>query len=241
MTKLKQMKAFLVFLTLFAVWHPSFADPPLPTPVGRVVWVKGNLTAEMDNNEKRILQKQSVIYLKDSLVTDDKTQAQVVFSDNTLLTFRESTQFKIDEYDFKADAKKGSSVGKYVVSLIQGGFRTITGLIAKNKPSDYKVNTPVATIGVRGTEYTVAYVNGELNIGYYHGTPCVSGKDNKKVCLSEKDKYATVSREGNIVLSNNRPASLQQDLSIEPATIAPFAAPWISKNSSGPITSFCIQ
>ncbi|MFZ2314807.1 MAG: FecR family protein [Gammaproteobacteria bacterium] len=240
MTKLKKMKPFLIFLALFAVWHPAFADPPLPTPVGRVVWVKGILTAEMDNNEKRILQKQSVIYLKDSLITDDKTQAQVVFSDNTLLTFREGTQFKIDEYKFEAGVKKGS-VGKYVVSLIQGGFRTITGLIAKNKPSDYKVNTPVATIGVRGTEYAVAYTNGELDIGYYHGTPCVSGKDNKKTCLSEKDKYAKVGKDGNVMLSNNRPTSLEQDLTIEPASIAPFTAPWVNKNSGGPITSFCIQ
>ncbi len=237
----RKINYILTFLFLGSVWQLTFADPALPTPVGRVVWVKGELTAEMDNKEKRILQKQSVVYLKDLLVTDDKTQAQIVFTDNTLLTFREDTQFKIDDYNFQPEAKKGGSVGKYVVSLIQGGFRTITGLIAKNKPSDYKVNTPVATIGVRGTEYAVAYKNGELDIGFYHGSPCVSNKSNHKVCLNDKNKYATVNDQGNIVTTNTPPAALLQNLVIEPATIAPFSAPWATKNLSGPITSFCIQ
>jgi hypothetical protein len=129
-----------------------FADPPLPTPVGRVVWIAGTFKALMPNKEERILQKTSLIYLNDTLVTDAKSKAQIVFTDQTLMTFREGTTFYIDKYDYHKTPKNGS-VGTYLMKLIEGGFRTITGLIAKSKPSDYEVNTPVATIGVRGTDY----------------------------------------------------------------------------------------
>ena len=97
MNAMQALKFFIILLiaSIF-VTNTCFADPPLPTPVGRVVWVKGNLTALMENKEKRLLQKSSVIYLHDTLMTDNASQAQIVFTDNTLLTFRESTTFIVN-------------------------------------------------------------------------------------------------------------------------------------------------
>ena len=40
-----------------------------------------------------------------------------------------------------------------LLSLVKGGLRAVTGAIAKREPESYKVKTPVATLGVRGTEY----------------------------------------------------------------------------------------
>jgi hypothetical protein len=235
-----QWKCVLAVLCLlFSVLQPSFADPPLPTPVGRVVWVKGVLTAIMVNKEKRLLQKTSVIYLHDSLVTDANSQAQIVFTDNTLMTFRAGTTFNIDQYEYHPQAK-GNSVGKYVMSLIEGGFRTITGLIAKKDPSDYQVNTPVATIGVRGTDYVVYVHNGELFIGYKKGSPCVTNKKNPQtLCLDEKTPYARVPAENMApVPISQQPDVFKEELKIVAATLAPFQG---LNSSSGVITSFCIQ
>ncbi|MFA5938607.1 MAG: hypothetical protein WC809_04555 [Sinimarinibacterium sp.] len=39
--------------------------------------------------------------------------------------------------------------------LLKGGFRTVSGLIGKGNPDEYRINTPVATIGIRGTDYWV--------------------------------------------------------------------------------------
>jgi len=217
------------------------ADPPLPTPVGRVVWVRGNLIAGMDNREERLLQKLSVIYLHDILVTDNKSQAQIIFTDNTLVTFHEGTTFIVDQYSFNKAKEKNGSVGKYVMRLVEGGFRTITGLIAKNNPSDYQVNTPVATIGVRGTDYVVYYHNHKLDVGYYKGTPCVKDQGGKGFCLSKDMKYATVSGSNmNVVLSNQQPTSLDEQLEIIPAQISPFYTP-NTGSGGGVATSFCIQ
>lgn len=41
--------------------------------------------------------------------------------------------------------------------LLKGGFRAVSGLIGKADPAEYRVNTPVATIGIRGTDYWVVF------------------------------------------------------------------------------------
>ena len=192
MRMLKYLKLILMSFLLTCVFSASYADPPLPTPVGRVVWITGDsLKAVMPNKEERILQKTSVIYLHDVLVTNDKTKAEIVFTDNTLMTFQVNSRFSVDEYTFKGKDKKGS-VGKSVMRLIEGGFRTITGLIAKNNPIDYAVNTPVATIGVRGTDYTVQLKGGEIYIAFKTGKPCVTPNKIKQLCLDSKTPYAKV-------------------------------------------------
>lgn len=230
----------LLFIAFLALWQPSYADPPLPTPVGRVVWVKGTLNAVMDNKEKRTLQKTSVIYLHDTLITDPLSQAQIIFTDNTLMSFRENTTFEISQYQYKPKSK---SAGKFIMNLIEGGFRTLTGFIAKQNPDDYQVNTPVATIGVRGTDYAVYVHHGELYIGYYSGKPCV--KSLKKVspttlCLDKNGKYARVGGPGeDPVPLSEQPEQLKVDLAMVPATIDPFGGD--GGLSSGGMSSFCIQ
>jgi hypothetical protein len=122
------------------------------------------------------------------------------------------------------------------MNLIEGGFRTITGLIAKQNPSDYQMNTPVATIGVRGTEYAVYFNQGKMAIGYYEGSPCVTTKKKKAtLCLSENDPYATVDGPDAIpVPVSIRPDTLGPTLQIVPAKIEPFIP------ANGVINSFCI-
>ena len=41
------------------------------------------------------------------------------------------------------------------------GLRTITGLVGRSNRDNYKVTTAVATIGIRGTEYTGAFTPGD--------------------------------------------------------------------------------
>lgn len=214
----------------------------LPDPVGRVVWVKGVFTAVMPNNEKRQLQKTSLIYVNDTLSTDSNTKAEIVFTDNTLMTFRPNTKFYIDQYSYKPSKKKGS-VGTYVMNLIEGGFRTITGLIPKANPPDYQVNTPVATIGVRGTDYVVYVKNGELFLGLNKGKPCVKNSKGD-LCLDSNTRFAKTTANTAPVALTEEPAVFKEKLEITPAVIAPFAGSGGSSggtSSGGSVSSFCIQ
>lgn len=239
MNKMKSIKMILLGLLLTCVFATSYADPPLPTPVGRVVWIKGDsFKAIMPSKEERLLQKTSVVYLHDRLITNDKTQAEIVFTDNTIITFHTGSSFLVDNYSFRPKDKKGT-VGKSVMRLLEGGFRTITGLIAKDNPSDYAVNTPVATIGVRGTDYMVQIKDGQVYIGYKQGQPCIrANKNDKQLCLDSKTPYARVATETSVPEGmTEKPAAFDEDLEITPAKIAGFGT---LGGGSGNVSSFCI-
>ena len=50
---------------------------------------------------------------------------------------------------------RASKQKKATLNLVSGGLRVITGAMAKSNPENYKVRTPVALMGVRGTEFSV--------------------------------------------------------------------------------------
>ncbi len=200
-------------------------DPAMKVPpVGRVVWVKGIFKAISSDHQERSLEQTSIIYLHDTLVTDIDSQAQIVFTDNTLMTFKPGTKFVIEDYSFEPQQENGS-VGKYFVNLIEGGFRTITGLIAKNDPSSYQVNTPVATIGVRGTDYIAYFSDGRLDLGYYNGTPCVMA-GGAQSCLNADNQYAEVTGPGMVPrIVKTQPPVFKEKPPIVPARIMPSSSP----------------
>jgi hypothetical protein len=230
-----------LFLFLSVFTHSIYADPPLPVPVGRAVWIQGgSLKAIMPNKEERLLQKMSIIYLYDTLITDNKTHAEIVFTDNTLMTFVPNTKFYIAEYKYNPKEK---SAGKSVMDLITGGFRTITGIISQKNPDDYQINTPVATIGVRGTDYAV-FVNSknELYITRYKGTPCVKNLRGEKteLCLDKKVQYAEVpSAEQPPVPLSEQPAVFAEKIEITPFTLEQFLYPSGTPGAGGS-NSFCL-
>ena len=211
--KLRRVLFSILLIFIVIMFSVARAEPS----VGSVVWVKGTIKAIQHDKTERILQKNSPIYLKDTLVTDAKSKAQIVFTDRTLMTFRESTQFHITEYQYKP--KEKGSVGKYIMNLLEGGFRTITGAIAKRNPSDYQINTPVATIGVRGTDYTVYIHKGQLYMAQYQGTPCVNSGGGS-LCLNEHIKFTHVpSRDTLPIPLHVPPTVFKEKLEVIPASV----------------------
>ena len=63
--KIFQPMKFLFILICFVIFpiQISLAAPQPPIPVGRVVWIKGNLKAVMDNKEERTLQKSNRLFI----------------------------------------------------------------------------------------------------------------------------------------------------------------------------------
>jgi hypothetical protein len=96
------------------------------------------------------LKRRSEIFEGDTITTEQGARCQIRFSDGSLLGLPEASQFRVDEYEFGASDQDKE---KAIYSLLKGGMRTITGAIGKKKPDNYRVNTPVATIGIRGTAY----------------------------------------------------------------------------------------
>jgi hypothetical protein len=87
---------------------------------------------------------------KDSIKTKDKSKVQIIFKDETIITIGKKSNFSIDEYLFD---DKNAPKAKF--GLISGAMRTITGKIGKIAPDRFSVKTKTATIGIRGTNFSI--------------------------------------------------------------------------------------
>lgn len=62
-----------------------------------------------------------------------------------------------------ASSEQASGSTRAFFRLLRGGFRAVSGLIGKANVNDYRVSTPVATIGIRGTDWALYIVNPVLS------------------------------------------------------------------------------
>ena len=81
--------------------------------------------------------------------------ALLAMSDGASLTLRPDTQLKIDVYRY--DAAGNASDNSSALSLLKGALRAVTGYIGRSNREGYRISTPTATIGVRGTDHEPAY------------------------------------------------------------------------------------
>ncbi len=141
------------------------AYPLVSYGAGRVDFATGAVSAVNAAGVQRPLTKGAEIGTGDTIRTGDGGRAQLRFDDGGMISLQPQTEFRIDNYNHsqKPEEEKG------FFSLIKGGMRTITGLIGKRNRDAYKVTTSVATIGIRGTEYTASFGNGQLHVNTGEG------------------------------------------------------------------------
>jgi len=90
------------------------------------------------------------------VVTGPKSLATLRFDDGQAIVLNENSEFKISAYSFvRNDPKKDS----FVVDLLKGAMRSVSGLLGRRSAQAYAVRVPQATIGIRGTDFMVALVN----------------------------------------------------------------------------------
>jgi hypothetical protein len=122
-------------------------------PAARVDFTSGNVTAVSAGGQSRTLAKGGQVEQGDTINTNTG-RVQLRFTDGAYVSLQPESQFRIDQYRY--DGKQdGSEKGFF--SLVKGGLRTITGLVGRSNKNNYQVTTSVATIGIRGTEYTIQY------------------------------------------------------------------------------------
>jgi hypothetical protein len=136
------MPAVLV-LTLISFNPTSWAS------VGRVTEQTG--PTEIVRNKKSLSsQINTPVEMNDTIVTA-RAKARLTFEDNTTVNITEQSKLVID--DFVYDPKKGS--GKVAMKVVLGTARYASGQIAKTNPQNVNVQTPTATVAVRGTDFSM--------------------------------------------------------------------------------------
>ncbi len=91
----------------------------------------------------------------DRVITGADGLAQIRFSDGAMLSVRANSDLKIEAHSFFGES---DTLATTVLQLLRGGLRAITGAVARVNRAGYKVVTPTATIGVRGTDFEAFYI-----------------------------------------------------------------------------------
>jgi len=136
--------------------------------VGVITHLSGVLQVKHADGSSKLLAIKSDVQQGDTLQTEKDTFARIKFIDNGEIVLRPETTFKVETYAYSELGKDQDNV---VVSLLRGGLRSVTGLLGKRNPNRYKMDTPVATIGIRGTHFGALLCNNDCS-----NIPTISGK-----------------------------------------------------------------
>jgi|GEM_PF-1392935 len=160
---------------------------------GKVVLLAGQITAVNQSGQVRKLAKDDPVFAGEIINSGIGSYVNLRFSDGGFFLLRPETRFQIEDYQYggpdpstaKADQKiapaqgapaptvaaplvtaaKGttSQTSRAFFRLVKGGFRSVSGLIGKVSREDYRISTPVATIGIRGTLFTARLCQGQCS------------------------------------------------------------------------------
>lgn len=89
------------------------------------------------------------VFAGDRLLTGATGRISLRFSDGMQMNLGPASQLSIDDYLHDQKGDRGW------FDLIRGSLRTVTGLIGKRSPKSFRLKTPTAVIGVRGTDFSV--------------------------------------------------------------------------------------
>jgi len=154
------MKKILLFLLLTIT---TFAN------IGTIMVAKGDAHIKRAQNMLPIKNGMD-IQKGDEIITKTQTRVQVMLNDDTVITIGPESSFSFLDYFF--DGTKKSTIQ---MQGNRGFFRSVTGRIGKIAPENFKVKTQLATIGIRGTDFsaqlgedTASYVcnRGEITLSY---------------------------------------------------------------------------
>ena len=117
---------------------------------GEITHLSGAVVARRADGGSRILSIKSAVTEGDIVITADSSYARIKWADGGEIVMRPGSQLKIDAYKYEEGNPQGDNI---VLSLIKGGMRSVTGLLGRRNPGQFKVGTPNATIGIRGTHF----------------------------------------------------------------------------------------
>jgi hypothetical protein len=115
--------------------------------IGTVSRIQGEASGTR-SGATRVLALNTSVVLNETVSTGTAARLEVTFKDNTRLALGENAKLTLDRYVFNPAAGRGT-----IRFRVVGAFRFLSGQVSKLTRSDVSVTTPVATVGIRGTEF----------------------------------------------------------------------------------------
>jgi len=132
--------------------------------VGNVSLLQGKV--ELVRRGEIVTLKEDTLLEEGDRLTTGKGGIRIRLRDNTRITLAKNTQFEIDRYRYSAEEKEAEARFK----LVSGAFRAVTGAIGHLPEPSFEVETSVATMGIRGTDFWGGFIfSGDLDVAMFTG------------------------------------------------------------------------
>ncbi|MEM1040038.1 MAG: FecR family protein [Pseudomonadota bacterium] len=116
--------------------------------IGTSAAVRGNVFVTTQGAERKA-RVRDAIKLEDRVLTRDDSALQILLLDQTTFTVGQNCEMTIDRFVYDP----ATSAGTVSARVAKGAFRFMSGRIGKQNPTNASVDTPAATIGIRGTSF----------------------------------------------------------------------------------------
>ena len=127
-----------------------FSIPAFTTEIGEISELRGNgEITRVNSTDSFTAEIDSDIFSFDDVRTGNGRLA-IQFIDDSVVKLTEHSKLVIDEYIFDPDPSKS----KMALNMASGTARFISGAFGKIDKQNITINTPTATIGIRGTDFT---------------------------------------------------------------------------------------
>lgn len=143
------MKNLLAFLTALVICHPAYPAELF----GTIDAISGKAFVSDRSGKASSISMGQKIYEGQTIETASDSEVHLVTEDGGVIALRPGTTFRIDEY-----SAEGGPADKIFMSLFKGAMRSITGWVGKHNTFAYRITTPNATIGVRGTDHETTVI-----------------------------------------------------------------------------------
>lgn len=194
------MYAPLLGLLLSMLAGNSFAQGE-----GTAVGVNPDAVARIDATD-RLLQVGADISVGELVVTGNSGLVQIIFDDDTRLVVGPRSSLLIETYLMAST----NTAEKLTINALGGSFRFITG----NSPKPaYTINTPTASIAVRGTEFDLVVERSNTKVMLYDGALRVCNDANDCAELADRCEIGTASAQQAMLFRRND--STREPLSTE--------------------------
>ena len=134
-------KWLLIFLPTFA-----FAD------IGSISEIKGNGEILRENQSDKLLAELALDIFSNDDIRTGNGRIAIQFIDDSVIRLTEHSKVIIDEYIFDSNPEKST----LSLNFVKGTGRFVTGKLKRIKKENIKIRTNSATIGIRGTDFTVS-------------------------------------------------------------------------------------
>ncbi len=159
--------------------------------IGVAAGIENDVTGLIGTSPKPIKVGDGVF--QDQVVrTAVKSTAQLLFMDETALTVGPKSQIVLDKFVYDPTRKTGD----IVLNATKGAFRFVSG---SAKSTSYKIRTPVATIGVRGTIFDwFITAAGDLLLMLVEGAVVANTNDGQSITLNTPGQFVIIKADGSV-------------------------------------------